>query len=325
MDIAWRHLTLSDLKDWAGLLETIEQTDIRGENFDVEDLRAQLDDTVINVASDTLAGFTDQGMAAYGIIRSRRTRQGFRAVLDGGVLPGLRRSGTGGRIVEWARTWAEEQCAELPPGASLELQSRVSDRNPGHAVLMLSQGFSPVRWFHDLECTFPDGLTGTPVPEGNIVTAYTEQLGEAARRAWNDVFGTAAGGMECTPESWQRLTHAPAFRPELSFVMCSRISGEVIGVLLADYYPADTAMTGVREVWIQSAGARRSARGTGVMAGLLSHACHAYHEKGYQRAALSVHTDEPRAESGVHEQAGFRRTHTWAVYTRTFSGSDPES
>jgi len=339
MELRWRALRTSDLHSWSHLLESIEEVDRRGENFGLEDLAVQLAAcTGPDSAGDSLAAFHADRLVAYGVIRPRGghgSRGGYggeHAVVDGGVAPDLRRQGLGRAVVGWFEQWAAARAAAA--GHGVTLHSRVSDRNPAHALTILERGFEPECWFTDLERDLPADISQDPISQnpktrhavsrdsvwtGKIIP-YSGELAEPARVVWNDAFSSSPGNPQHTADSWHRATSAPSFRPESSF-LARDASGAVVGVLLADHYPTDTERTGVREAWITGVGSRRSARGTGVVDALLTHAGRAHAEQGYQRAALSVRSDEPAPQLDVYEQAGFRRAHVWAGYARTFSAS----
>ena len=316
MAIDWRPLTTVDVPTWADLLRRVEIVDRRGENYSLADLGQQLTDPRIDLPRASVAVLEAGRLIGYGLIRFRPSgSSSLVANFEGAVDPDYRRRGIGRQLVDWFKTRASAVGAEDFPQRTIELRSHASDSNTGYAALLTASGFRPVRWLLDLERALHDAIPTAKAPEGMVVTEFAAQPQDAVRVARNEAFAGHWGSVDLSPQDWERFVGAPSFRPDLSYLMLDRTSIQVVGLLLASYYEADTVATGLREVWIHDVGTRRAARGRGVASALVTHALGAYHRCGYQRASLSADSENPTGAPSFYAQAGFAIAHRWTVYS----------
>lgn len=82
--------------------------------------------------------------------------------------------------------------------------------------------------------------------------------------------------------------------------------GEEIVAYASGYeYEADTAVTGIREIYVGQVGTVRSHRGRGLAAVALSALMREAERTGYKRASLGVDADNPTGALGLYERLGF--------------------
>ena len=93
------------------------------------------------------------------------------------------------------------------------------------------------------------------------------------------------------------------------------LDGETIAAYALGYeWEADTAVTGIKELYIGYLGTRQSHRGRGLARAALAKVLTEAADSGYQRAGLGVDADNPTGATRLYERAGMhvvRRSNTW--------------
>ncbi|WP_245983136.1 GNAT family N-acetyltransferase [Lentzea flaviverrucosa] len=103
-------------------------------------------------------------------------------------------------------------------------------------------------------------------------------------------------------ELWKNKVTNQAFRPSASFLL-REAGGVAAGLLVTMNWEADTEATGVRDAHFMVIGTLPGHRNRGVASALLGHALRAAVDQGYDRALLSV--DSENVTGGVrHLRAG---------------------
>jgi len=301
----WRALTLADCSEWAALLNEVERQDDAGEHYDAADLAEELSDPKQDSARNTIGIWAGPELVAYGAV------QGASAVLDGeyrvrlmgAVAPKHRRVGFGGRLLDWLLARGAALHTERHPQAAGLAEVRALAGNAGQRALLERAGFSPVRWFFDMQRALAE-IPPVRVPAGLRLVPFQLAHSEATRLAHNEAFADHWGFTPTSVEDWRRWGIGQrAFRPGVSFLLLD--GTEVAGYLLSYEYEAERAATGVREAHVGVLGTRRPWRGRGAGRALLAQAVRAYAEQGYHRAALGVDATNPTGALGLYESLGF--------------------
>ncbi|MEU8378825.1 N-acetyltransferase [Streptosporangium sp. NPDC048865] len=315
MTFEWAPLTEDDVGAWAELLAAIDEVDRVGGTETAEALAEDLANPLLDPAEGTLGVWESGRLVAYGMTMSRAAAEPVhRMSLWGGVRPGYRRRGLGGRLLEWATGNAPVLHERRFPGRPLELHVEVDSRNEGLLALVTRAGMRPARWFYGMTLALGAEPPEVSPPEGLEIVAYRDELEDAVREVRNRSFAGHWGSVRHTPESWRStIVGVRAFRPEGSFVALDA-SGKSVGVLLTHYFEADTEATGVREAWIQIIGTLSEWRGRGVASALLAHALGEFRAQGYDTAGLGVDADNPTGALGVYTRAGFEIARRTADY-----------
>ena len=295
------------------LLAAVEAVDRTGENLDADDLVHEFDDPAVEAETDTLALLDGTRLVAYGVVAGAAQPGDVHHVrLWGAVHPEFRRRDIGRALLGWQLARGAVLHAEQHPGRTGRLEVWVPDHVPGAVALARSAGLAPVRHWFEME----RDLAGAPpvaVTPLRLVP-YDVARDDDVRVARNDAFADHYGSSPRDEAEWrQRGTGSPGFRPELSLLALD--GDEIASFLLSYVYPADTAATGVREVWIELLGTRPAHRGRGAASALLAAGLSRYREGGYQRAALGVDAANPTGALRIYERLGFRTERTattWA-------------
>ena len=249
-----------------------------------------------------------------------------RCYVDGGVDPLLTGRGIGRMLAKWGIEHARE-LHDLRSGLQSQV-IRVSHQAEDERSIELfaSLGFTPVRWFDDLVRTL-DLLPARRVVDGAVIEPWplNDPLHDDIRRAKNDAFADHWGSTPTTPDGWVELVHGFGGRPDLSFVARDASDGRVVAMLLSHRFPADDALVGRTQAWIDTLGTVRGWRGRGLATALIVEAMHRYEADGMTHAMINVDADSPTGASRLYRSLGFdtvqRYVTTETVHRRACSGS----
>ncbi|WP_344218188.1 GNAT family N-acetyltransferase [Kribbella sancticallisti] len=316
---AWveaRPIEKPDAEAWAGLLADVQKVDQDGENFSVEDLLEELDDPLVNAASDTIGLWTDGVMVGYGLVRWRtHVIDVHRLNTDAAVRPAWRRRGLGSALISWMTGRAGELHLEHHPDVDAELNAGTISTNEGARTLLTSLGFEECRYFFEMKRPFDSPIPAVEASAGLRVVTFDPSYDEALRLTHNDVFLDHWGSTPKDEDTWKVwFTGSRAFRGDLTFLV---LDGERIVAYAIGYeYEADTAATGIREVYIGQVGTVRSHRGRGLAAVAISAQMREAERTGYKRASLGVDAENPTGALGLYERLGFEQDKTSITYRR---------
>jgi ribosomal protein S18 acetylase RimI-like enzyme len=238
-----------------------------------------------------------------------------RIYVDGAVLPAVRGRGLGRRLLAWAEERAAALHRECHPGVAGALCVHVHEHNPSKRALV-GAGYEAIRWEHRMTRAL-DGVLPevAPTPPGLTLTRYTSDRDDAVRRAHSEAFADHWGAIPPDEQRWSHsYTGMRAFRPELSRVVLA--DDEVVAYLLAYFWEADAAATGVREAFVGQLGVRPPWRRRGLGGLLLAEALRAARAAGFERSVLTVDAANATGARGLYERAGFAVTDTSVTWTK---------
>jgi mycothiol synthase len=307
---AWveaRPIEKTDVDAWAAMLVDVQEVDQDGENYNAEDLLEELGDPKLKPERDTIGLWTGGEMVGYGVVHWPTTLIDVdRISTDAAVRPVARRRGLGRALMNWMIVRALELHAEHHPEADAELNAGVISTNVGAAALFTSMGFEECRYFFEMKRPFDSPIPVVEVPDGLRVVPFDPQYDEALRLVHNEVFLDHWGSTPRDEDTWRVwFTGSRSFRGNLTFLV---LDGEKIVAYANGYeYEADTAATGIREVYVGQVGTVRSHRGRGLAAVALSALMREAERTGFKRASLGVDADNPTGALGLYERLGFEQ------------------
>ncbi len=314
-----RPIGKADTQAWAELLAAKEKVEQAGENYDAEDLQEELEDPGLDLGLDTIGLWADGVMVGYGKVQAPDSVVDVHRVRsEGTVHPEWRGRGLGAALLDWIERRAAVLHQERRPGTAGEINTMALATNTAADELFTSRGFEACRYFFHMHRPFDTAIPGVAAPEGLRVIAFDPSYDEALRLVHNEVFLDHWGSSPHDPDSWKTwFTGSRAFRPNLSFLVLD--GEEIVSYSLGYEWVADTAVTGIREVYVGQVGTRRTHRGRGLAAVTLAKVMAEAAAGGFQRASLGVDAENPTGALGLYEGLGFTTGSKTVSYRRPLS------
>jgi len=316
--LTWRPLTTSDTPALTRLIAAAEETDQSGEHYGEVDIAEELGDQRLDLARDSVAIVRPDGeFAGAGLVRVPRVaRDEDRIFLQGHVHPAWRRQGVGRRLLDWLEQRAAQAHQERHPQLPGEYEVETYQQIDGRIALYQRAGYRPVRWWNVMRQDIPGPPADPhPVPAGLRLVGFDPAYDDAVRQAHNEAFAGHWGSSERDQAEWaQWFTGGRAFDPTGSFLILD--GDEIAAYLLAYFWAAEAAATGIREGFIGQLGTRAAWRRRGLASVLLEQALVAFHAAGYQRAALNVDTSNASGALGLYLRHGYAVAERQITYLR---------
>lgn len=307
-----RAIEKADVAAWAELLAAVEKADRTGENYDAEDLLDELKDPKLDAAKDTLGLWSGGQLVGYAKLGGPDEVVDIHRVLtEGCVHPEWRDRGLGSGLLSWLIDRATAIHLERHPEAPGELSATTVSTNASALALFAAGGLEPTRYFFDMGRELrTEPVPDSPAADGLRLVPFDPAYDDALRLAHNEAFRDHWGSTPRDPESWKTwCTGSRAFRAAHTFLV---LDGERIASYAIGYeYVADTAATGIQELYVGQVGTRRDYRGKGAARAALAKAMATAKEAGFQRVALGVDAENPTGALGLYEMLGFRTKQKW--------------
>ena len=309
-----RSIEAGDADAWAKLLAAKEKIDQEGENYGPQDLIDQLNDPHVDAALDTIGLWAEGRMVAYGKAHAAESVIDVdRVRTEGTVHPQWRRRGVGTALMHWLIERATELHTVKHPDVPGEVGNGAISTNVGADRLLHECGFEECRYFFDMKRSLDLAVPQAQLAGGVRLVPFDMSMDEALRATHNEVFLDHWGSTPKDEESWKvEVSGARAFRGGSSYLV---LDGETIAAYVLGYeWEADTAVTGIKELYIGYLGTRQSHRGRGLARAVLAKVLTAAAHSGYQRAGLGVDADNPTGARGLYESLGFSVHSKWVTY-----------
>lgn len=257
--------------------------------------------------SDLHLAELDGVLVAVGQVEWIDTTDGLREYRTGGnVDPAFRRRGIGRALHRANVARLREIAAGHDTERSRFLGLWTNQKAPGAVALAASEGFSPVRWFFEMERPGIDRDLPEvpPLPDGLVVRPigreHAWQLWEADVEAFQDHWG----GFDASEAAFRRWIERPEWKPELFVVAWD--GDEIAGAVVNSIYVEENHALGVKRGWLDSVFTRRAWRKRGLARALIARSLHLLAAQGLDNAALGVDADNPSGALGLYESFGFR-------------------
>ncbi|WP_344114380.1 GNAT family N-acetyltransferase [Kribbella alba] len=315
-----RPIEKADAEAWADLLAAKEKVDQEGENYDADNLLEELDDPKLNAATDTLGLWSGGQLVGYGKVTGPdEVVDVDRVFAEGAVHPQWRGKGVGDALMSWLIPRATALHRERHPEAPGEIGVGAISTNTSADQPFSARGFEPCRYFFGMERDLgADPVPDSPVAGGLRLVGFDPSYDERLRVAHNEVFLDHWGSTPRDPESWRTwFTGSRTFRAAQSFLV---LDGERIAAYVLGYeYVADTAATGIKELYVGQVGTRRDHRGKGAARAALARVMTVAQEADFKRVSLGVDAENPTGALGLYEKLGFRMKTKSISYRRPIS------
>ncbi|HVM29679.1 MAG TPA: GNAT family N-acetyltransferase [Candidatus Limnocylindrales bacterium] len=315
--ISWRPLGRDDAERILELANASFRGDSQPYVMTLAEVQHTLADERIDLARDTIGGFTDDGaLACFGAARPRAVAVRRRIIYqDGEVHPSFRRRGLGSAVLSYtearsAEILAQHRQEQPDDGVPAYLEAYCDERLADRIALFERRGYQPIRWYTDMRRDLADPLPDpAPLPAGLELVGWTPELDEAYRVAHVTAFDDHWGSEPLTSAEWHtRFTGSPMFRPDLTVAAADEV-GRLVAYVIGYHAADDTAVTGRVEGWLGQVGTLREWRGRGLATALMVRVMRLMRDAGMQDAKLDVDTENQTGAMGLYERLGFRPEH----------------
>ncbi|HEX7171504.1 MAG TPA: GNAT family N-acetyltransferase [Candidatus Limnocylindria bacterium] len=235
------------------------------------------------------------------------------------VDPSVRRRGIGTVMLRRNEAEARELAATHEADRPRAHGFGTADTSAGAPILAERSGYTPVRWFADMERSLTDELPEVPeLPDGLEIRAVSAADAPAIWRADHDAFRDHWGGFDDSEASYRRWIESPDFQPERMVVAWD--GEEVAAAVLNAVYPEENRQLGLKRGWLDSVFTRRAWRRRGLARALIVRSLHRLRSEGLEAAALGVDAANPSGAFGLYESAGFRVTERFTQWRKPMEG-----
>ena len=283
-DFGESHYALADLQD------------------DWRDFDLARDAWVVVGPSDTAAGYC-----------YIRDRQHVRMDVEGYVHPDHFDRGIGTTLIRTSEARAREHVSLAPPEAQVVVNNWVNAQNADACALLEREGYTPARYFFQMEATLDD-VPPTPTWPANV-GAQPLTLGEQEHAFYTTVEEAMAhhwGHVPIPFETWKQRRMGGNFDPSLWFLALD--NGESAGAILC------SVSEGIG--WVDVLAVRKEWRRRGLGMALLHHAAGEFHRRGLQRMALGVDTANLSGATRLYERAGMHVGQQHATFAKELRSGD---
>ena len=317
--VTWRAATVGDALAIHACERAIGVADHPRYTTPLEEIEEDFAHSYIDASADSLIAVDDDGeVLAWGMVALLPGQDTLvRSVLYGGVRPDQRGRGLGRQLLEWQRGRGLQQLASSEKTLPGWLVLSTDDTVEATKKLYDRFGFTPARYFLELQRDLTVPVDSIPLPEGIRVEVLTAERSDEARLARNDAFRDHWGSQPSTDEQWKSLVDSSIFRADLSHLAIDTTveGGAVAGFVLSTVNQEDWPGQGFTSAYIELVGVARNWRGRGIAPALLAHTLGAIAADGLDVAALDVDSDSPTGALGLYERQGFAQTNRTVNYT----------
>lgn len=234
----------------------------------------------------------------------------LRIYLMGGVHPVHRHQSIGTALFRWQVERAIEWRDEHRPGQPLWLGCYTELVRPGTERVATHFGFTPERYYYDLQRDLTHPVRVVDVP-GLRIEALTPERAEGARSLHNLCFAPL-GGAEVSEDAWRaRLVEEP-FRCDWSYIALD--GDQVVGYAMSgeDQSDDDAAPGG----WTERFGVHPDYRGKGVSLALMGRCLAAMRASGCREAGIGIDTADGRGINRFTAELGYATRDAVALLSR---------
>ena len=225
--------------------------------------------------------------------------------------------------------WSEQRMREVATdtSASVKLRSGSRDTQTERMELLESCGFTPKRYFFNMERSLADPLPKPKLPLGFTLQShsspqFSSKLGqrrfiEAWVEMYNQTFIDHWNFHELTVDLLENKMSYPDYRKDLDLVALTA-DGTFAAFCICFIHPEDNQRKGTREGWIAALGTRRGFRERGLGRAMLLSGMERLQAVGMDKVRLGVDAENSSGANRLYESVGFRKVHTNIVYSKEF-------
>ena len=232
------------------------------------------------------------------------TTDGFREFRIGcSLLPEQRRQGIGRWLLRRNEELAAARLAAEPTDRPVVLGTWCPEPRVGKVALIEQEGYTPARYFFEMECPTLDGIVLPPMPDGLEVHPVTN---DQLRRLWDadvEAFADHWGGFDASDARCEAWQNDPKFDPSLFVVAWD--GDEIAGGVINEINEAENAALGRLQGWLASVFVRRQWRRRGLARALVMRSLAVLRDRGMTSAGLGVDADNANEAQRLYADCGF--------------------
>lgn len=306
-DIVLQAATADDLERICALTNRSEAHDGVPRVLTIAELRDELDDDTVVLATDVRLASVAGQLAGYvytfhlpSDIRLER------CYVFGEVDPDFRGRGVGRTMMAWGVQRATEQLRTSINGLPKYIRVDAYDFIEAAHRLFARCGFTAVRWFEELLRPLTD-LPDRISIDGIEFRPWPDDRDEECRVVKNAAFEDHWGSTPTSAEKWDQIVRGAVGRPDLSFVAVERDTDRIVAVCVNHRYESDDELVGRRDGWIDTLGTSAHWRGKGLASALIIESLHAFAAAGLTHASIAVDGDNPTGAARLYRSLGFEQ------------------
>ena len=264
------------------------------------------EDAWINTEADTLLAATPEGQVAalIAVFVNPEPEEEARAFISDEVHPEQRGRGLEAFLLAWGEARGRQRLRDAPARFPRVLRSGSPDHLPQRIALLEGHGFTPIRYFYRMRRDLAQPIPDQPLPEGLTLRAFSPELSDGLRDAFNESFRDHWSFEPVTEADWRIFfVERETFRPDLTFVVME--GGEIAGYSLNRVDPDENARQAIREGCVGQLGTRRRWRKRGIASALLCESMRAFRAEGLDFATLGVDAENLTGALALYQRVGF--------------------
>ncbi|NET26680.1 GNAT family N-acetyltransferase [Okeania sp. SIO1I7] len=308
-----------DLEAIAEFFQVCEAVDRLDEWVSVSDMRQEFNDPDVDKERDIRLWEDGEGkLIGFGKLLIQESIDAF---LSFRVHPTVRGEGIEQEIIRWGEARMKEVARDK--GVSAKFRSPVRDTQTERIALLDSCGFTPKRYFFEMERSLTEPLPKPELPVGFTLQSHSSgqfsgkqeqrKFIEAWVEAHNQTFIDHWNFHEVKVEQVEHIVSGPDYRPDLTWVAIAS-DGTFAAFCYCCFYPEENKYKGRKEGWINTLGTRRGFRQRGLGKAMLLSGMEGLRAVGLDKALLGVDAENPSGATRLYESVGFSKVHTNIVY-----------